>query len=179
MSNRRTGTIAQLPVAARDQVNRMLDDGVPYKTIIQRLGEAGKHLTEDNLTRWRQGGYQDYLNAQLLAERARAQTEAAADIARDTGHADAITLQKVCNEIALLQYFETLMQHGDQIARNSLRNNPAKMITLMNTICKMSHAALTIEKNQDKAKAAAAAASARTHPHPSAPIRTLKKYFLC
>ena len=155
--SRRNGKVARFPAELRDQINRMLDDGVPYKTIIHRLGDAGKHLNEDNLTNWRQGGYQDYLNGHLLAERARAQTEAAADIARESGHADAATLQKVCGEIALLQYFETLMQHGDQLAQASLKNNPAKMITLMNTICKMSHAAITIEKNQDKAKAAAAA----------------------
>ena len=134
--SRRNGKVARLPAELRDQINRMLDDGVPYKTIIERLGEAGKHLNEDNIGNWRTGGFQDHLNSQLLAERARAQTEAAADIARETGHADAATLQKVCNEIALLQYFETLMEHGGQLAQDSLKNNPAKLITLLNTLCK-------------------------------------------
>jgi hypothetical protein len=166
--SRRNGKVARLPAELRDQINRMLDDGILYKTIIKLLGDAGKHLNEDNIGNWRQGGYQDYLNSQLLTERARAQTEAAADIARETGHADAATLQKVCNEIALLQYFETLMEHGDQLAQDSLKNNPAKMITLMNTLCKMSHATITFEKNRDKTQRAAAA-DARTHPNPSEP----------
>src|SRR6266581_3738274 len=60
--SRRNGKVARLPLALREQINHMLDDGVPYKTIIQKLGEAGKHLNEDNIGNWRLGGHRDYLN---------------------------------------------------------------------------------------------------------------------
>ena len=62
--SRRNGKVARLPAALRDQVNRGLDEGLPYKTIIASLGPAGQHLNEDNLSNWRLGGYQDYLKAQ-------------------------------------------------------------------------------------------------------------------
>src|SRR6266700_5861447 len=99
---RRNGKVARLPSPLREQINQMLDDGVPYKAIIQKLGEPGKHLNEDNLSNWRLGGYQDYLRALVISDRARHQTEAAADVVRDNGHADPAQLQRACQEIALL-----------------------------------------------------------------------------
>src|SRR5216683_6118161 len=90
---RRNGKVARLPFALRIEINRMLDDGLPYKLIIENLGTAGNHLTEDNLTNWRLGGYQDHLNAQVLNDRARVQTEAAADIVRDSGSPDPAQLR--------------------------------------------------------------------------------------
>jgi hypothetical protein len=59
--HRRTGKVARLARAVRERVNHMLDDGVPYDTIIQKLGKHGKHLTVDNLSEWKQGGHRDWL----------------------------------------------------------------------------------------------------------------------
>ena len=100
--SRRNGKVARLPSALREQINQMIDDGVPYKAIIERLGEAGKHLNDDNIGNWRLGGYQDYLNTLQINDRARTQTEAAADVIRDNGHLGPAKLQQVCREIALL-----------------------------------------------------------------------------
>ena len=137
----------------------MLDDGVPYKKIIAKLGEAGKHLNEDSISNWRLGGYQDYLKAQLINDRARTQTEAAADVVRETGQVGPAKLQRVCQEIALLQYLRTLMDHGDQLAQDSLKRNPAKMITLMNACCNMSNSNLAIEKSKRRNQTAPATSS--------------------
>src|SRR6266571_4677076 len=155
--SRRNGKVARLPAALRDQINHMLDDGVPYKSIIERLGEAGKHLNEDNISNWRLGGYQDYLNALQINDRARTQTEAAADVLRDTGQLGPAKLQQVCQEIALLQYLRTLMDHGDQLAQDSLKKNPAKMITLMNACCNMANSGLAIDKFKQRNEAIPAA----------------------
>src|SRR5436190_15919063 len=144
--SRRNGKVARLPAELREQINRMIEDGVLYKVIIEKLGEAGKHLNEDNLSNWRLGGHQDYLNTLQLNDRARTQTEAAADVLRDTGQLGPAKLQQVCEEIALLQYLRTLMDHGDQLAQDSLKRNPAKMITLMNACSNMANAGLAIDK---------------------------------
>ena len=155
--SRRNGKVARLPLALREQINHMLDDGVPYKKIIAKLGEAGKHLKEDNISNWRLGGHQDYLNTLQLNDRARTQTEAAADVLRDTGQLGPAKLQQVCQEIALLQYLRTLMDHGDHLAQDSLKKNPAKMITLMNTCANMASAGLAIDKFKQRKEAIPAA----------------------
>jgi hypothetical protein len=146
--SRRNGKVARLPAGLRDQINRLLDDGVPYKVIIEKLGDAGKHLNEDNISNWRLGGYQDYLKAQAINDRARFQTEGAADVLRDRGHVDPAQIQRVCHEIAMLHYMETLMEHGEEIARDSLKKNPAKMITLINACCNSANTGLAIEKQK-------------------------------
>src|SRR5436190_18635484 len=98
-TRRRRGKVARLPFALRQQINGMLDDGLPYKTIIVKLGETGRHLSEDNIGNWRRGGYQDYLKTQVLSDRARAQTEAAADVLRDTGPVSSAQIQEVCSQV--------------------------------------------------------------------------------
>src|SRR6266446_3318986 len=145
--SRRNGKVARLPVELRDQINRLLDDGVPYKTIIEKLGDAGKHLNEDNLTNWRHGGFQDYIRAQAINERARAQIEVAADLVRDTpAQLQSPRIREAVNQIALLSYFDTLLEHGDHIAGESLKKNPAKMITLINSMCNLTNSARQFEK---------------------------------
>jgi hypothetical protein len=68
---RRVGKIAKLPPTVRDQINVMLQDGVPYAQIIARLGDAGKALNKDNLSRWRKADHQDWLKQQLWLQATR------------------------------------------------------------------------------------------------------------
>src|ERR1700748_337231 len=63
---RRRGEVARLPKEIRERINEMIDDGFPYKRIIEALGDHGKGLNEDIMHRWKTGGYQDYLNEQRL-----------------------------------------------------------------------------------------------------------------
>src|ERR1043166_2758566 len=75
ISRTRTGRVARLPKADRDKVNLMLLDGVPYAAIIEALGEQGKSLNEDNISSWKLGGYQDFLEEQKELEETRIQEE--------------------------------------------------------------------------------------------------------
>ncbi|HWX20497.1 MAG TPA: hypothetical protein VN578_11415 [Candidatus Binatia bacterium] len=146
--SRRNGKVARLPASLREQINRMMDDGLPYKTIIEKLGPAGQHLNDDNLSNWRLGGYQDYLKAQAINDRAHVQTQAAADVVRESGHLSPTKLQQVCSELALLHYIDTIMEHGQQCADDSLKKNPAKFITLINACSNMSNANIALERRR-------------------------------
>ena len=155
--SRRNGKVARLPAELRHQINVMLDDGVLYKTIIERLGDAGKHLNEDNISNWRLGGFQDYRKAQLISDRARTQTQAAADLLAQGAQVNPADLKRVCGEIALLNFLETLLEHGDQLAQDSLKKNPAKMITLINACCNMANSNIALEKHNQRIEDAALA----------------------
>src|SRR5438067_460258 len=63
---RRRGKIAHLPEPVREQIHLLLDDNLTYADIITRLGDAGKTLNKDNLSRWRQNDHQDCHEDQRL-----------------------------------------------------------------------------------------------------------------
>ena len=66
----RNGKIARLPEATRDQINHMLEDGMPYRTIIDKLRDSALPyaISEMNLSNWRRGGHQDWRRKQQDAE---------------------------------------------------------------------------------------------------------------
>ena len=69
----RTGKIARLPGALRHELNHRLHNGAPGRELVPWLNAmpevqrvlverfAGRPITEDNLSEWRQGGFQDWL----------------------------------------------------------------------------------------------------------------------
>src|SRR5260221_7863665 len=71
--NTRTGKIARLPHEIRAELNRRLQDGEQGKSLIQWLNAhplvqetlndiiASRAINDQNLTEWKQGGYQDWL----------------------------------------------------------------------------------------------------------------------
>jgi hypothetical protein len=54
----------------------------------------------------------------------------------------------VCKEIALTQFIQALLEHGENLASESLRKNPAKLITLMNACCNVGKSTLAFEKRR-------------------------------
>jgi hypothetical protein len=77
----RTGKIARLPRETREQLNRRLQDGQPGTQLVVWLNAlpetqamlvrefAGRAVSEQNLSEWKQGGYRDWLARQdVLAQ---------------------------------------------------------------------------------------------------------------
>ena len=64
----RNGKVARLPEATRNQINHMLEDGFPYRTILAKLRESSAVLpypiSEMNISNWFRGGYQDWRRQQ-------------------------------------------------------------------------------------------------------------------
>ncbi len=53
-------------------------------------------------------------------------------------------------------YGRALMDHGDQLAQDSLKKNPAKMITLINACCSMTTTGLATDKSKRRNQTAPA-----------------------
>jgi hypothetical protein len=93
----RRGKIARLPQPIREQVNRRLENGDEGKQIVEWLNGLpkvqavmaaqfdGQPVNETNLSNWRLGGYQDWLEHQEALEATRQLAENAADIRRESG----------------------------------------------------------------------------------------------
>jgi len=80
MNVTRNGKIARLPKTIREELNRRLSDGEPGTELVawlnglpevQRVVAAefgGRPVREQNLSEWRQGGYEDWLRQQEALE---------------------------------------------------------------------------------------------------------------
>jgi hypothetical protein len=148
-SPRRNGKIARLPKATRDMINSMLDDGLPYHVILDELGQAGEGINLQNLTNWKQGGYQDWIKNQELAERTRAQTEMAIDLLRENPDVDPAMVTKASSLVGAAQLFQAIQDYGDAALKKMLQEKPEKYISILNLVCRMSESGLRSAKYHD------------------------------
>ena len=80
MNVTRNGKIARLPKAVREELNRRLSDGEPGKELVAWLNGlpevqsmvaaefGGRAVREQNLSEWKQGGYEEWLRQQEALE---------------------------------------------------------------------------------------------------------------
>jgi hypothetical protein len=156
MDATRTGKIARCPLAIREEVNRRLLDGEPGPKILawlnaqesvlrildEQFGE--EPVNRQNLTEWRQGGYQDFLKRREQLERTKHLAGYAAELAeRGQGTAGG-NVAIVGGQ--LLEIFESL--NVDE-QKTLLKAKPETYLALVEVLAKL-------EKSQaDRVKAEA------------------------
>src|SRR5947207_1457861 len=116
---RRRGKIAHLPEPVREQIHLLLDDGLTYADIITRLGDAGKTLNKDNLSRWRQHEHQDWLEEQCLKHLIR--------------HHEQLAASEPAKDLLRLQ----MQFRTDTTLRSFVERGPAKYVSLLNALAKL------------------------------------------
>src|SRR5882724_4941836 len=93
----RNGKIARLPCSIRDLLNRRLHDGESGKSLVDWLNAlpevrevlaeefGGRPISEQNLSEWKQGGFEDWLRHQETREWVRTLADESADLEEDAG----------------------------------------------------------------------------------------------
>jgi hypothetical protein len=142
--HRGNGKIARLPKVLRDQVNRMLDDGLSYKAIIEKLEQSTDpplpyKLLEINISRWKDNGYQRYLRHQEWRDQLRILRENGSDMSELT---DGPKFQETLVQIALTEIFRVL-QEGE------LKPDSLNYIRLFNALARLNREALSLRKYND------------------------------
>ena len=155
-----TAKIERLPKPTRDMINLMLEDGLPYRVIIDELADAGRGLTPASLAQWLKSGYEDYLKNREKIDGAKTQAEFAADLLRELGDIDVSTIHRACLMLASLQIFNAIDEYGDEALRKMLHIRPTSYLTMLNTLCNTIQPTFDLE-NHRIASEARAAASAR------------------
>ncbi|HVV01756.1 MAG TPA: phage protein Gp27 family protein [Verrucomicrobiae bacterium] len=125
--HRRTGKIAKLPRKVRNQLNEMIDDGVPYLQIIARLGTDGEGLTEDMLSKWKNSGYHEWIDERRLSDAMRARYEFAHALVTEAGdakqasqavlHTIATNLCRMLAELDPAALCDSLLGDADKFSR--------------------------------------------------------------
>jgi hypothetical protein len=151
---RRRGHVARLPKPLRDRINGWLDDGVPYAEIIERLGTDGKELNISNLSRWKEGGYQDWLAEQRIVERMRVRQESSTDL---VGEFDATDLNQAALQLGTLHIFEALHDLGPGSLNEKLGGDVAAFARLLNALARASRETMLLQKYREVCAQARAA----------------------
>src|SRR5215471_13714986 len=93
----RNGKIARLPYDIREELNRRLRDGKSGPALLKWLNEdpecgdvldeefGGRPFNKQNLSEWRQGGYEDWLRKEEVRQRVQVVMERAEDLESDAG----------------------------------------------------------------------------------------------
>jgi hypothetical protein len=122
----------------------MLDDGYPYKAIIKALGDVGPELNEDMMTRWKAGGYQDYLREQRLLEQCRMRTDRAYELMASPQAANGF---QATQQLAAAQICEAVAEMGSDTLREALTANPLNYFRMLNSFSRLTTGGLKCEQH--------------------------------
>jgi len=148
--------VAQLPKPLRELVNSMLDDGHPYAAIIARLEQSTDPplpfpISEMNISRWYDGGYQAHLDKQERLAAVRENREAALELVEG---GDTISLPEATLQLVTSQIFQMLGDFSSASLKEKLAEDPLKYIRLINSFAHISRETMVLKKYRE--------ASART-----------------
>lgn len=154
MNHRRTGKVARLPEELRTQVNEFLDDGVDYLHIIGHLNNHGfPGFSPKNLSNWKDGGYQDWLNHRQRMEEVDIKTAYAVELARE---ADSGKFQQAAVNLSTLQFYELLNQFDPHNLVRAMNEHPERFPSVINSFAKLTREIVGLERfrlfQQDHAK---------------------------
>lgn len=141
---RLTGTIARLPKELRWRINALMDDGVSYPEIIQSLGEDGKNVSEDMLSRWKKTGYQEHCREQRVLDHCAARRIRASGLLTKDGQ---VTGFQATQQIATTQICEAVVDIGADILREALIANPLNYFRMLNAFSRLANGGLKCERH--------------------------------
>ncbi len=138
----RNGKVARLPKATRDKINQMILDGLPYLEIIRKLRKAGKGLTDQCLSTWKAGGYEDWLKEQQRVQDCRLSQELAIDLANESTGIESF---QAASKIAAAQICEALVELGADTIRKAIAADPLNGLRMLNTLSRLTAGGLRCE----------------------------------
>jgi hypothetical protein len=143
---RRNGNVARCPKALRDKINVMIQDGLSYRAIISALGPQAMPLTPSTLSRWKKGGYQDWLAEQVFIARTRARQETPSDLVREFDGTDA---NHAALQLGTLYIFEALRDLGPGSLNEKLGGDCGAFARLLNALARASRETMLLQKYRD------------------------------
>jgi hypothetical protein len=146
----RRGKVARLPKLLRDQINQMLRDGHSYHHILEKLktipDAATIPISKQNLSRWKFGGYLDWLAQQEWREDLHDRQADALQLLEDpTGS----RFQEVSLQIAAMRIFELLQRLQASTLSANLQDLPPGFLRLLAVLPRITREALRYQKYRD------------------------------
>jgi len=138
----RNGKIARLPLEIRDRLNARLADGEPGNRLVEWLNSnpdvmkvmaeqfEGRPITDNNLSEWRAGGYEEWTTLHAFLDETRVLSENAGDVA-DTGiSSDHMHIVLLAHHAHLLQNLGIMPEDEYQTRLNTVRKLTASIMNM-------------------------------------------------
>src|SRR5439155_10540796 len=135
--------ISHLPPEVRESINRMLRAGIPYHEILQKLGDVGKTLNKNNLSRWKKTGYLIWLKECQRREDAAAQIQFHLDLLRENDNGK---IHLAAQQIAALKICQLLAEFDLAALRSILEKDSEGFLHLLQTLPKLSQGGMACEQ---------------------------------
>lgn len=147
MSYYRTGTVAQLPCAMRDQVNRMLADGCRYKTIVSWLAANGHSAVKAaHIGQWKRGGFQEWIEEQRQLAREEKILALSNKIATTNEQSKA---HEAAIRVATNFLFQVFLKFDPDKLATELDMKPTQITTVLNAFSRISRRSNDFERLKD------------------------------
>ena len=131
------GKISRLPEEVRKRINQMLVDCVPYKDILNRIGEHAAGISVDNVTKYKANGFQRWLRARDTKQEMDLTREEAADL---TEHKPAAAIQDATRALASGQVYELLKSFDPRTFAGEVATKPDLYLRLLTSVARISEA---------------------------------------
>jgi len=149
-SPHRRGKVGRFPKLLRDQINQMIRDGCSYSHILQKLKftpeTAGLCISKQNLSRWKLGGYQEWLAQQEWREDMRERQADALELLHDS---ESSKFQEVSLQVAAMRIFQLLQRLEASSLPTNLHYLHPGFIRLLAVLPRISREALRYQKYRD------------------------------
>lgn len=154
----RTGKIARLPKVLRDAVNLALQDGATAARVIDIITVAKAHgavngdgseveiPNDQNVTNWREGGYQDWMKENQRLDDMRAKREFALRIVSEN---EGGKIHEAGLNLAASQIFELLQDFDVTAMKEKMADDPENFSKVVSALARISKEALGFEKYRD------------------------------
>src|SRR6266403_1006082 len=133
-------TIAQLPAELRALLNQLLDQGHTYGEVIEEMAKHSISLNIDNVGKWFNGPYQDYLTSLEWRDELQQLRDHAFSFGQEEG---SVRFQEGVVQIGLTQIFRAMKE-------NHFKDDAANSLRLFNSLARLSREALVIRKYADQ-----------------------------
>ena len=146
MSARRNSQIARLPKEVRQHVNEMLDDGSTSLQVTAWLAEQGHgQFNEMVISRWRNGGYQDWLTAQERLDERQYKLE----LAQQHATAGDPVFHDAGVNIIAQEFYDAFSRLNFEELAAKARENPDKLIRLLQIFIQFNAYCLRRDKHRN------------------------------
>ena len=185
----RNGKIARLSLEIRERLNHRLSDGEPGNRLVEWLNSVpdvmqvmaeqfeGRPITENNLSEWRAGGYEEWTTLHSFLDETRVLSENAGEVAETGISSDHMHIVLLAHHAHLLQNLGIMPEDEYQTRLNTVRKLTASVMKmrrdeLQKARFELQRERLEFLREKEALKSAssskgAASTSANVHPLPA------------